>query len=188
MLHFVLLLVSAFNFQEDPKTNLLAILIGVGSIFLWLIISGGVYTNKYVNALEGSFVLNLIILTAITYCVNLFRGNQLILGYTWTISVSIAFATFIGILVFQLANVTGKYLKRKYAALKVATINRNKAKAEPRSPTDSLPDRLLNPDNYEPLLYIPQGHAKPTEGANEAQRRPLMYTYGLVTNGNHFTS
>ena len=184
VLRFVFLLVFAFNFQEDPKTNLLATLIGAGNLFLWLWICGGVHINKYVNVLEGSFVLNLIILTAITYCVRLFKGNPLIVGYTWTISVSVAFATFIGILVFQLANMTGitQYLKRKFAALKIATMNQNEAKAELRSPTDSLPDRLLNPDDYEPSLYIPQGHAEPTEGANERQRRLLspVYTYGSI--------
>ena len=154
-LRFVLLLVLAFNIQEDPTTSPLEILIGVANLFLWLWVSGGVYRNKYINILKCSFVLNLIILTTVTYCVKLFRGNQRIVGYTWTISVSIVFATFIGIVAFQLANVTGitQYLKRKCAALKVATMNQNEAKAELRSPTDSLPDRLLNPDDYEPSLY-----------------------------------
>ena len=152
VLRFCLLLVSAFNFQEDPKTTLLAIPIGAGNIFLWLWISGGVYTNKYVNILEGSFLLNLIILTAVTYCVNLFRGNYRIVEYTWTISVSIAFATFIGILAFQLTSVTGitQYLKRKCKAI------RNQ---EPKSPTGSLPDRLINAEEYELPFHTPQEHA-----------------------------
>ena len=62
--------------------------------------------GRYVNALEGSFFLNLIISSAVNYCVNLLGGNQLIVAYVWTTSVSIAFATFIGILTFQLAKVT----------------------------------------------------------------------------------
>ena len=104
VIRFVLLLVFAFNIQEGPKTTLLAVLIGTGNLFLWLWISGGVYTNRYVNVLEGSFALNLTILTTVTYCVKLFTGNhdQLLVGYTWTISVSIAFATFIGILVYHI--------------------------------------------------------------------------------------
>ena len=127
--------------------------------------------------------MNLIVLSVATYHIKLAEGNQLAVGYT---SVSIAFATFIGIFVFQLANVTGitQHLKRKFAALKVAIMNQNEAKAELRSPTDSLPDRLLNPDDYEPSLYIPQQHAtaEPTEGANEAQRRLItpVYTYGSI--------
>ena len=169
VLRFVLL-VSAFNIQEDPKTNLLAILIGAGNLLLWLWISGGIYTNKYVNILEGSFVLNLIILTVVTYCVNLFRGNQLIAEYIWTISVSIALATFIA---FQLASVTGitQCLKRKCAAVAIRNLLAD-VHVEPLD-NESLPDRLINPEEYEQLSYTPQGHAnaEPTEGAIEVQKR-----------------
>ena len=183
VLRFSLLLVSAFNFQEDPKTSLLAILIGAGNLFLWLWISGGVYTNKYVNVLEGSFVLNLIILTAITYCVDLFSGNHRIVEYTWTISVSIALVTFIGILAFQLASVSGitQCLKRKCAAVPIRSLQAD-VHVEPPD-NDCLPDRLINPEEYEQLSYTPQRHvtAEPTEGANEVQRRLTpVYTYGSI--------
>ena len=175
VLRFVLLLVFTLNPQEDPSINLLAILVEVVNLFLWLSISGGVYTNRYVNVLEGSFALNLIILTAVTYSVNVLNGGQhFIVRYSWTASVSIAFATFIGILGFQLANVTGitPYLKRKYTALKIAI--RHQAEAGPKSPTDSLPDRLTHPEEYELPFLAPKGHATagPTEGeggAGEAQ-------------------
>ena len=74
----------------------------------------------YLDALEGSFTSKLIILavsTLYTYHVCHSEEDQLAVGYT---SVPIAFATFIGILTFQLASVTGitQYLKRKCAALK----------------------------------------------------------------------
>ena len=183
VLRFSLLLVSAFNFQEDPKTSLLAILIGAGNLFLWLWISGGVYTNKYVNILEGSFVLNLIILTVVTYCVDLFKGNHRIVEYTCTISVSIALATFIGILAFQLASVSGitRCLKRKRAAVPIRSLQAD-VYVEPLD-DDFLPDRLINPEEYEQLSYTPQRHvtAEPTEGANEVQRRLTpVYTYGSI--------
>ena len=181
VLRFVSLLVVAFNFQEDPKTNLLAILIEVGNLFLWLWISGGVYTNRCLNVLEGSFALNLIVLTAVTYCVNLFEGNQLIAEYTWTISVSVAFATFIGILAIQLANMTGitRYLKRKYGASKLVAVIQTEA--EPNSPTDSLPDRLINPEEYE--SPFPHTIAEPADEADETQKRLLspVYTYGSIS-------
>ena len=184
VLRFVLLLVSAFNFQEDPKTSLLAILIGAGNLFLWLWIIGGVYTNKYVNILEGSFVLNLIILTVVTYCVDLFSGNHRIVEYTWIISVSIALATFIGILAFQLASVSGitRCLKRKCATVPIRSLQAD-VYVEPLD-DDFLPDRLINPEEYEQLSYTPQRHAsaESTEGANEVQRRPItpVYTYGSI--------
>ena len=183
VLRFVLLLVLALNFQEDPKTNLVTILIEVGNLFLWLWISGGVYTNRYVNVLEGSFALNLIVLTTVTYCVNLFGGNQLIAECTWTTSVLVAFATFIGILAIQVANVTGitQYLKRKYAASRLAAVIQTEAEAN--SPTDSLPDRLINPEEYE--SPFPHTAAEPAEEADKTQRGLMspVYTctYGSIS-------
>ena len=177
---FILLLVFAFNFQEDPKINLLAILIEVVNLLLWWWISGGVYTNKHVNILEGSFLLNLIILTVVTYYVNRFRGNQLVVEYTWIASVSVALATFIGILVLQLANMTGitQSLKEKCAALKLAIRNQAEAEVEP-SDIDSLPDRLINPGEYEPPFHT-HATAGPTEGANQARLITPVYTYGSI--------
>ena len=51
------------------------------------------------DALEGSFVLNLIVLGVTTYHVKLSGGSQLAVGYT---SVSIAAITFIGILTYHI--------------------------------------------------------------------------------------
>ena len=61
--------------------------------------SHGVYKNWCLDALEGSFVLNLIILGAATYYVSHSGGDQHAVGYT---SVSIALATFIGILTYHI--------------------------------------------------------------------------------------
>ena len=50
--------------------------------------------------------------------------------------------------------------------------------------TDSLPDRLINPEEYKPPFHTTQGHttAKPTEEGNEAHRRLIpVYTYGPLT-------
>ena len=98
VLRFVLLLVFALNTQQDPSVNLLAILVGTGFLQMWARTSGGVYRNWCLDALESSFALNLIILTAATYHVNLSRGNQYAV---WCTSVSIALATFIGILAYH---------------------------------------------------------------------------------------
>ena len=179
---FILFLVFAFNFQEDPKTNLLAILIETGNLFLWLWISGGVYTNRYINVLEGSFVLNLIISSAINYCVNLLGGNQLIVSYVWTTSVSIAFATFIGILAFQLAKVTGisRYLKKKCTTVAITNVHQAEAEVEPAD-IDFLPDRLVNPGQYGPPLHTPLQYttAEPTEKEGLVQKELTpVYTYG----------
>ena len=107
VLRFGLLLVFAFNPQQDPSINLLTVLVGAGILHLWAWVSGGVYKNWCLDALEGSFVLNLIILVGATYHVKLtyvkdhekFVENVFAVGYT---SVSIALATFIGILAYHI--------------------------------------------------------------------------------------
>ena len=176
VIRFVLLLVFAFNPQQDPSVNLLAIIMGTGIVIVWAWVSGGVYRNWCLDALEGSFALNLTILAAATYHIKLSGGNQLAVGYT---SVSIAFATFICILVFQIANMTGitQYLKRKCTS-------RNQAEADVGPQDDgSLPDRMVNPEEYEPPFHTSQGHTimEPTEGANEAQKWLIpAYTYGSI--------
>ena len=99
VLRFSLLLVFALNRQQDPSINLLAILVGAGIPHLWSWVSGGLYRNWCLDALEGSFMVNLTILAAATYHVKLSKGNQLAVGYT---SMSIALVTFITILIYHI--------------------------------------------------------------------------------------
>ena len=63
VLRIVLFIVFAIqiNPQQDTKVNLLVILVGVGVLFFWAWFTGGVYRNWCLDALEGSFVLNLTI-------------------------------------------------------------------------------------------------------------------------------
>ena len=180
MLRFVLLLVVALNPQQDPSVNLLAIVVTTASLVAWAWVSGGVYRNWCLDALECSFALNLIILVGATYHVKLSQGNQIAVGYT---SVFIALATFIGILVFQLASVMGiiHYLKKKCIALTKAI--RNQAETDVSSLPDSpVPDRLINPENYEPPFSTPQRHttAEPTDGAQRRLIPGPVYTYGSI--------
>ena len=56
---------------------------------------------------------------------------------------------------------------------------------EAESDIDSLPDQLVNPGAYEPLLHTGESHAaKPTESkqrVNEDPQRPsLVYSYGTI--------
>ena len=187
VLRFVLLLVFALQFnpqQDRVSINLLAILVGTGVLVVLAWISCGVYKNWYLDALEGSFALNLVILVGATYYVKLAGGNQFAVGCT---SVSIAFATFIVILVFQLVNVTGitLYLKKKCAAVASRNVHRVQAEVEPTWDNSSLPDRLINPGEYEPPFYTQHrdATAEPQEGemVNDAQKRLYpAYTYGSI--------
>ena len=96
------------------------------------------------------------------------------------ISVSIALATFVGILAFQLMNVTGiaQYLKRKCSAVSIRNVLQ--AGAEMRSPADPLPDRLVNPGEYEPLFHTSQQHttAEPTEEEQLINDTQRLIAYG----------
>ena len=76
VLRFVLLLVFASNPQQDPSINLLVIQVGAGMLIIWAWVSGGVYRSWCLDALEGSFALNLIALAAATYHIKLMVGNQ----------------------------------------------------------------------------------------------------------------
>ena len=92
VLRFVFLLVFDTSPQQNKANpNLLSILVGTGALQMWAWVSGGVYEKWYLDVLEGSFALNIIILVGAIYYVKLAEGNQLAVGYT---SVSIAFVTF----------------------------------------------------------------------------------------------
>ena len=82
VLCFDLFWVFVFNPQEDPSINLLGILVGTWILTVWSRISGAVYMNWCLNALESWFTVNLIILVGATYHVKLSGGNQLGIGYT----------------------------------------------------------------------------------------------------------
>ena len=83
-------------------------------------------------------------------------------------------------------------LKRKYETLKRCVqspghTGQAEADVEAESDTDSLPDRLINPEDYEPLLPTTEEHtaAEPTENKepdNEKLRRLIpAYTYGSIS-------
>ena len=148
VLRFVLLLGFAFNCQQDPSINLLAILVGAGMLQLWALISGGVYKNWCLDALEGSFVLNLIVLGAATYHVNHSQGNQLAVGYT---SVFIAFVTFTGIIAYHIL----QQLKFTKLGRKIYNLNR---KLNAKKSVNNRTYDTTELDHFrEPLLHdLPQ--------------------------------
>ena len=94
-----LFLLFTFNVLGDPSVNLLAI--GSVSIILLLVYaqSGNkIYKTWYLNTLEQSFIANLCILSLATLYIRSSGGNQNAVTFT---SISIAFATFIGIVIYH---------------------------------------------------------------------------------------
>ena len=164
VLRFVLLLVFAINPQQDPNINLLVILLGAGFLQLWAWVSGGVYKHWYLDALEGSLALNLIVLAAATYYVKLSEGNQLAVGYT---SINIALATFIGILAYHIfQQLRHTKLWKKVPKLEFKKLN-NKLKTKQtkdnlNNPIDDRTESVHFNQLREPLLDDP---TQPTHSA-----------------------
>lgn len=99
-----LLLIRAILFLSfvvitSNEVNLVAVtsLFAAIAIIPWL--SSRIYEKLYVDVLEASFILNLCILTSVTYHTQAIEGNQITITYA---STGIAFAEFIGIVIFHI--------------------------------------------------------------------------------------
>lgn len=95
----------------DSNVNLIAVssLFTAIAIIPWL--SKRIYEKLYVDILEASFILNICILTSVTYHVQTVNASQ---STVTNISVGIAFAEFVGIVIFHVSlrlKIT-KYIQR----------------------------------------------------------------------------
>ena len=76
-----------------------------------------------------------------------------------------------------------QFLKRKYRTLKTyptRCTRQAETDVEAESDISSLPDRLINPEEYEPVVLTTEEHraAQPTDSINESRRLTPVYTYG----------
>ena len=76
-----------------------------------------------------------------------------------------------------------QFLKGKYQTLKTYStrcMRQAETDVEAESDISSLPDRLINPEDYEPVLPTTEEHtaAEPTDSINESRRLTPVYTYG----------
>ena len=101
-LRFVLFTVFAIvPALADPIHNLLAIGVAVIGLFTLIHFTGFIYKKLYLDVLEASFILNLGILSAATYSVRIEKKTENKAAVTY-LSVGIAFATFVGVLVYHM--------------------------------------------------------------------------------------
>ena len=93
-----LCIVSTITSNNESIIILIVIplLLSFTALFPWLKIA--VYEKLYINILEVSFLLNIIILASATYHMIQMKNNQLIVTY---ISTGIAFVEFLGIVLFH---------------------------------------------------------------------------------------
>ena len=81
-----------------------------------------------------------------------------------------------------------QFLKRKYKALKrcMQSLTHKYADVEAESDSESLPDRLINPEEYEPVLPNTEDNtaADPTESKElinaDPRKLTAVYTYGSI--------
>ena len=127
------------------RINLLAILLGAGILQLWAWLNGGVYKSSCLDAFESLFTLNLIMLAAATYYVELSKGNQLAVGYT---SVIIALGTFIAILIYHIfKQLRNAKLRKEVNQVLFVKLKPNKSEDNPQNDsTESVNlDQLREP-------------------------------------------
>ena len=96
----ILFLVFSGNVFGDPAINLLAIIAMVICICIHRTLVSGVYKHQYLNAIEYSFLVNIVILSSSAlYTTRNNNGKQDIVAY---ISAGISFATFVAIILCHL--------------------------------------------------------------------------------------
>ena len=99
-LRCLLFLVFAFNTFGNPSINLLCIsLASAVLLILNSLLGNNIYKAVFLNILELSFNSNLCIVAIATFYVRSVRGNQNAVTFT---SISVAFVTFLGIVVYHL--------------------------------------------------------------------------------------
>ena len=92
----------SINALGDPSANLVAIsvIFLVLAVIPWL--GHRIYERLYVNILEASYILNVCILSIATFYVRTIHEKQAVVTY---LSVGIAFAEFIGIVIFHVYSI-----------------------------------------------------------------------------------
>ena len=94
-----LFLLFAFNALGDPSVNLLAIgTVTVILLIVYALLGNRIYKAWYLNTLELFFIANLCVLALATFYIRSTGGNQNAVTFT---SVSVAFATFTGIVIYH---------------------------------------------------------------------------------------
>jgi len=108
---------------------------------------GGIYKNRMLNNIEYSFFLNLGVLSSATLFTKLTDGNQTAVVYT---SVSIACATFMGIVLYHLLErVTPEQQQHKFLMWFISKLKTLKRCAR------YLSKRKRNQENINNLLLAP---------------------------------
>ena len=150
MMRAILLVI--FAVAENENTILLAMITFCVVSLSMFGITGGVYDKHWQNILEISFILNLVILSAARLYVT--KSNDII-AY---LSVTVAFITFLGIVIFHIFEQLKKQrrIKEAFEKLKTKLISKRSKKKATKDEATSLEvqpvDQSFQVDLREPLL------------------------------------
>ena len=146
------------------------------------------YKVNFVNSVDIMILLLLEIATLATSA-----SGKTYVYVILTLVLLVPHMVLIGYICYVLAKKVGitQCLKRKYRTMKtrvLAATYRGQAEVdvEAESDTGSLPDRLINPGEYEPVLQFRREHAatEPTEDQEQVNEEPRrltpVYTYGSI--------
>ena len=107
LVRILLYLVSALNFSLDPRVDLMATILVVGSLILLKgVIAKRIYRNWPLDVMETVIYFNLVAFSAFTWYNLEFGGNQVAVAYT---SVMIIFILLLGVIVFHVLRYTRLY-------------------------------------------------------------------------------
>ena len=149
------------------------------------------YKQNYRNNVD-IFMLGLLAILSLTFLTetNYPRSNSsTLLILLTTLLLGVPHMVLIFYICYMLSKKTGitQWLKKNFKMLKrcILAANQLEADVEAEPGTGSLPDRLLNPEEYEPLPPTTEEHtaAEHTEEpVNEEPRRLIpVYTYGSIS-------
>ena len=147
----IMFLTLGFNPNSDPSLILLLVMLTVLVIHSWAWGAGGVYKNWWLEVLESSFILNLGVLAAVTYklqledCEDRLGVSSRLGGRNQTaahVSLSIAFATTIGIFAYhiylQIQNMQPWKIFTKFISKKAKVLSTSGRKKPSTSPQESV--------------------------------------------------
>ena len=178
LVRLVLYLVSALNVTGDPSVNILSIICVVGSLLLLKeFISIKIYKEWMLNVVESSIIFNVLIFVAATSYARETHRSQSILAY---ISVSIVFATFLGVLAYH--TYTFVILKLLNQVKKTSLQSRIQAHLHNIKNNDS-PDSELLFDKSEATTCTEIDASPPIRNTDEEDRVVAEHVYS--TNSEH---
>ena len=154
----ILFLIFAFNALGDPSINHFVIAFASTVLLLLIALVGNrIYKTIYLNILEMSFIANLGILAIASLYIRLTAGNQNLATFT---SISVAFATFIGILICHLVHQIKQLCKKMFPLPDHPSqthnnfINsQNAAPQSPEGPLGRSPSATVSEINIHDLLH-----------------------------------